>query len=129
MSRMSENVNEPLEDDDDLGEGPFSLPFDPSEYLESPEACALYLDEALKYGDAKFFAKCMGHVAKAVGMTELARRSGISRQTLYDALSGETTPRMDTILGVLDALGVRLAAVAPEPEAAEEEEREAAEAV
>ena len=115
MNKKSESVHDIAEDDDlDLNDGrPISTPFDTSEYLDNAETRAAYLDEALKTGDAQFFAKCLGQVAKAIGMTELARRSGISRQTLYDALSGGAMPRLDTIFGVLHAMDVRLSAVAP----------------
>ena len=85
-------------------------PWDSSEFLDSPEAIAVYLNEALAVGDAQSFAYCLGQAAKAAGMTEIARRAGVSRQSLYDALSGSAVPPLDAVFGVLSALGVRLTA-------------------
>ena len=83
--------------------------FDPSEGLDCPEAIEGFLDEALATGDAKFVADCIGDVAKAVGMTEIARRAGMSRESLYESL-GALRPRLETLRPVLEALGVRLTA-------------------
>ena len=103
-------------------------PWDSSEFLDSPEAIAVYLNEALAVGDAQSFAYCLGQAAKAAGMTEIARRAGVSRQSLYDALSGNAVPPLDAILGVLGALGVRLVASGSTVPAAVEEPAEALEA-
>ena len=84
--------------------------FDCSECLDSPEAMAAFMDEAFAIGDARFVASCLGVIAKSIGMTEIARRSGVSRQNLYDALTGRTTPRLDTFLSVVTAMGLRLSA-------------------
>ena len=67
------------------------------------EAC---LDEAK--GDAAFIAKALGDIARARGMAQVARDSGLSRESLYKALSGERSPDFDTILKVVSALGLRL---------------------
>ncbi len=84
--------------------------FDCSEYLDSPEAMAAFMDEAFATGNARIVADSLGVIAKSIGMTEIARRSGVSRQNLYDALTGKTTPRLDTFLAVVSAMGLRLSA-------------------
>jgi probable addiction module antidote protein len=71
------------------------------------EAC---LDEA--EGDAAFIAKALGDIARARGMTQVARDTGLSRESLYKALSGERSPDFDTVLKVVNALGIRLHAEA-----------------
>lgn len=82
--------------------------FDPTECLTSPEAIALFLDEAAATGDPKFLAHCLGVVAKAVGMGRVAGLAGVNRQALYRSLSGNMAPRMDTFMAVLKALGMRM---------------------
>jgi probable addiction module antidote protein len=83
-------------------------PYDSAEYLDSPEAIAEYLTDALEDDDPNFIAKAIGTAARARGMSEVAREAGVSRENLYRALSGDTKPEFDTIRRVLDALGVRL---------------------
>ena len=83
-------------------------PYDSAEYLNTPEAIAEYLTDALEDGDPGFIAKAIGTAARARGMSEVAREAGVSRENLYRALSGDTKPEFDTIRRVLDALGVRL---------------------
>ncbi len=61
-------------------------------------------------GDAAFIAKALGDIARAQGMTQVARDSGLSRESLYKALSGERSPSFDTILKVVSALGMKLSA-------------------
>jgi len=85
-------------------------PFDPAEYLDSPEMIAEYLTEAFETDDAAFIAKAIGTVARAQGMGAVAESAGVSRENLYRALSGETKPEFETIRKVLGALGVQLAA-------------------
>jgi probable addiction module antidote protein len=82
--------------------------YDSAEYLDTPEAIAAYLTEALEEADPSFIAKAIGTAARARGMSAIAREAGVSRENLYRALSGETKPEFDTIRRVLDALGVRL---------------------
>ncbi|HXW23434.1 MAG TPA: addiction module antidote protein [Xanthobacteraceae bacterium] len=82
--------------------------YDSAEYLDTPEAIAAYLTEALEDNDPTFIATAIGTAARARGMTAIAREAGVSRENLYRALSGETKPEFDTIRRVLDALGVRL---------------------
>ena len=83
-------------------------PYDSAEYLDTPEAIAEYLTDALEEDDPSFIARAIGTAARARGMSEIAREAGVSRENLYRALSGDTKPEFDTIRRVLDALGVRL---------------------
>jgi len=85
-------------------------PFDVAEYLESPEAMADYLTEAFETADAEFIAQAIGTVARAQGMTSVAREAGLSRENLYRALSADAKPEFSTIVKVLDALGIQLTA-------------------
>ncbi len=68
--------------------------YDSAEYLETPEDMAAYLEACFEIadGDAAFIAKALGNIARAKGMTEIAREAGLSRESLYKALSGERTP-------------------------------------
>ncbi len=87
--------------------------YDVAEYLNTPEEMAAYLEACLEEanGDAAFVAKALGNIARAKGMTEVARDAGVSRESLYKALSGERTPSFDTILKVIHALGLELHAL------------------
>lgn len=84
--------------------------WDVVEGLKTEEDMALYLEAAMEDAgdDAAFIAKVLGDIAKAKGMTQLARDTGIGRESLYKALSGEGNPSFATILKVVHALGVRL---------------------
>jgi len=84
--------------------------YDVAEHLRSPEEMAAYLEACLEeaHGDAAFIAKALGDIARAKGMTQVARDSGLSRESLYKALSGERSPGFDTILKVMGALGLQL---------------------
>lgn len=75
---------------------------------------AAYLEACLEEanGDAAFIAKALGDIARAKGMSQVARDAGLSRESLYKALSGERTPAFDTILKVIGALGLKLRAEA-----------------
>ncbi len=87
---------------------------DVAEHLRTPEEMAAYLEACLEEadGDAAFIAKALGDIARARGMSQVARDTGLSRESLYKALSGERTPGFDTILRVVDALGLKLHAKA-----------------
>lgn len=87
-----------------------TTPFDPADYLESDEAVAEYLTAALETGDAAFIADALGVVTRARGMTRIARETGLARESLYRALSAEGNPELATVLRVVKALGLRLAA-------------------
>ncbi len=88
--------------------------YDVSEHLRTPEEMAAYLEACLEEaeGDAAFIAKALGDIARAKGMTQVARDAGLSRESLYKALSGDRSPGFDTILKVIGALGIQLHAVA-----------------
>ena len=88
--------------------------YDVAEHLRNPEEMAAYLEACLEdaNGDAAFIAKALGDIARAKGMAQVARDAGLSRESLYKALSGERTPAFDTILKVLGALGLKLHAEA-----------------
>jgi probable addiction module antidote protein len=85
-------------------------PFDAARYLTSPESQAELLNDALASGDAGYVAQTLGVIARARGMTEVAREAGVTREALYKALSGNGDPRLTTLLGVARALGVTLTA-------------------
>ena len=84
-------------------------PFDPAEYLDTPDAVAAYMTEALETGDPAFVADALGVIARARGMTEVAREAGVSRESLYRALSAEGNPEFGTVMRVAEALGLRFA--------------------
>ena len=88
--------------------------YDVAEHLRTPEEMAAYLEACIEEanGDAAFIAKSLGNIARAKGMTQVARDAGLSRESLYRALSGERTPGFDTILKVVNALGLKLHAEA-----------------
>lgn len=87
-------------------------PFDIADELHDDEALAIYLDEALAAGDPAYFAHALGKVAKARGMSRIAREAGLSRGSLYSALSEEGNPTIDTLMRVMKSLGLRLGAEA-----------------
>lgn len=85
--------------------------FDAADYLDSEEAITAYLNAILEENDNALLAEALGDIAKARGMTQIARDSGIGRESLYKALRNGASPRFDTISRVLGALGVKLVAV------------------
>jgi len=88
--------------------------YDVAEHLRTPEEMAAYLEASLEEanGDAAFVAKALGDIARARGMSRVARDAGLSRESLYRALSGERSPGFDTILKLVHALGLKLHAEA-----------------
>ena len=88
--------------------------YDVFEHLRTPQKMAAYLEACLEEanGDAAFIAKALGDIARAKGMTQVACDAGLSRESLYKALSGERIPGFDTILKVVGALGLKLHAEA-----------------
>jgi probable addiction module antidote protein len=82
--------------------------WDPSEFLDSPESIAAYLEAAFEDGDPALIAAALGDIARAMGMTQLASRAGVTREALYKALSATGDPRLSTFLGVMKALGIKL---------------------
>jgi probable addiction module antidote protein len=85
-------------------------PFDAADYLDSPEMIAAYLTEAFESEDPALIAKAIGTVARAQGMTDVAEKTGLSRENLYRALGGDAKPEFATVLKVLHALGISLVA-------------------
>ncbi len=94
-----------------------TTPFDVTEYLITPDQMAAYLEASIEEanGDAAFIAKALGDIARAKGMSRVARDAGLSRESLYKALSGDRIPGFDTILKVISALGLQLHAGANLP--------------
>lgn len=86
--------------------------FDAAPYLESEESIAAYLTDILQANDASLLAAALGDIARARGMTEIAKSAGITREALYKALRSDSAPRFDTVSRVCAALGVRLVAQA-----------------
>ena len=80
-----------------------------NEARKGDEALVEYLNAALAENDPKEFAKALGNVARAKGMSSVSEVRGVGRQSLYRALSEEGNPRVDTLFRVLEALNVRLA--------------------
>ena len=94
--------------------------FDVAEHLDSAEVLAAYLSEAFADGDPALIAEALNTASRAAGMAEIAKRAGIGRESLYKALRPGSQPRLETILGVVKALGYQLV-VEPLPAPAEEE--------
>ena len=88
--------------------------YDVADHLRSREEMAAYLEAAIEAadGDAAFVAKALGDIARAQGMAKVATDTGLSRESLYKALSGDRNPTFDTVLRVVDALGLKLRAEA-----------------
>lgn len=82
--------------------------FDITKYLDSEEAIALYLEEVLATGDSNDFIIALGDVARARSMTELAKKTGLGRESLYKALSSGSKPRFDTIAKIIEGLGLNI---------------------
>lgn len=84
--------------------------FDPAEHLKDEEDIAAYLTLVIEEGDPSELAHALGIIARARGMSEIAKASGITREALYKALRPNAQPRFDTVSRVCAALGVRLVA-------------------
>ena len=89
-----------------------TLPYDVAETLRTPDEMAAYIEACIEEadGDAAFISKALGDIARAQGMTQIARQTGLSRESLYKALSGDRSPSFDTVLKVIAALGLKLSA-------------------
>ena len=85
-------------------------PWDVVEHLETDEDMAAYLEAALEEGDPALVAAALGDIARAKGMAQIARETGLGRESLYKALSPEGNPEFATVLKVVRALGLRLRA-------------------
>ncbi len=97
-----------------------TTPYDVAEHLRTPEEMAAYLEACLEEAgdDAALIAKVLGDIARAKGMSQVARDAGLSRESLYKALSGQRSPSFETILKVIHALGLELHVEAKMREAA-----------
>jgi probable addiction module antidote protein len=91
-----------------------TTPYDIAEHLRTPEEMAAYLDAWLEEApdDASGIAKALGDIARAKGMSQVAKDAGLSRESLYRALSADGNPSFATVLKVARALGVKLHAQA-----------------
>jgi probable addiction module antidote protein len=87
---------------------PTLVPFDAANYLTDEASVAAYLDAVLEEEDPDLLLLALGDVARARGMTDLARRAGLGRESLYKALTPGAQPRLPTVMKVLQALGLRL---------------------
>jgi len=92
--------------------------WDAAEHLESEADMAAYLEAALLEGDPALVAAALGDIARAKGMAEIARKTGLGRESLYKALSAEGNPEFATVFKVLKALGLELHAQAGSERAA-----------
>ena len=84
------------------------IPFDPAQHLETEEDILYYLEAAMEGNDVKHIASALGDVARSKGMSEIARKAGLGRQALYNALSENGNPTLETLVAVLAALGLEL---------------------
>lgn len=86
--------------------------WDPAEHLKTKKDVIAYLEAALEDGDPALVSAALGDIARAKGMSEVAKEAGLGRESLYKALSAEGNPEFSTVLKVLKALGLRLHAAA-----------------
>jgi probable addiction module antidote protein len=84
------------------------IPFDPADHLETEEDILYFLGAAMEGNDPKHIASALGDVARSKGMTEIAKKAGLGRQALYNALSDNGNPTLETLIAVLNALGLEL---------------------
>lgn len=82
--------------------------FDPAEFLKTEEAVIAYLEAAMEGNDPAHIARALGDVARSKGMSEIAKKAGVGRQALYNALSENGNPTLETLIAVLNALGLEL---------------------
>jgi probable addiction module antidote protein len=87
-------------------------PWDAAEHLTTDEEMAAYLEAALEDGDPALIAAALGDIARSKGMSQIARETGLGRESLYKALSPDGNPEFSTVLKVVRALGLRLHAAA-----------------
>jgi len=89
-----------------------TMPYDGAKYLKTPKQIAAYLEVSFEDGDPQIIAMALGEIARSKGMTTLAKKTGLSREALYTALSEEGNPTLTTLLKVMSALGLHLKAEA-----------------
>lgn len=85
-----------------------TTPFDPARYLDTEDSQIELLADAFESGNATYVADALGVVARARGMSEIAREAGVSREALYKSLSASGDPKLSTLLGVLKALKFKI---------------------
>jgi probable addiction module antidote protein len=84
--------------------------FDPAAYLDDDQAIAAYLSDAFETQDVAFISDAIGVVARAKGMKQIAQEAGVSRESLYRALSSAGNPELETVLKVLASLNIKISA-------------------
>jgi probable addiction module antidote protein len=87
-----------------------TIAFDAAEFLDDEASQAELLADAFESGNAAYIANALGVVARARGMSSIARDAGVTREALYKALSETGDPKLSTLLGVMKALGIKLSA-------------------
>jgi probable addiction module antidote protein len=91
-----------------------TIPFDAAKYLDDSQSQAELLSDALASGEARYVAAALGVIARARGMSAVAQEAGVTREALYKALKEDGNPTLETVMGVANAVGLRLQAVAAE---------------
>ncbi|MFZ0266487.1 addiction module antidote protein [Caulobacter sp.] len=85
-----------------------TTPFDAAKYIDTPEAVTALLEDALATGDAGYVAHALGVIARSKGMTAVAEKAGLGRESLYKGLREGGNPQLETVLKIVAALGLRL---------------------
>ena len=85
-----------------------TYPWDPARYLKTEEDIAAYLNAAFEEGDPAIVAEVLGDVARSRGMAKIAKRAGLGRESLYKSLSKDGHPKVETLMKVVHALGLKL---------------------
>jgi probable addiction module antidote protein len=88
-----------------------TYPWDASDHLETKKDIVAYLEAALEDGDPSLIAAALGDIARSKGMTQIARETGLGRESLYKGLSIEGNPEFTTVIKVLQAIGLRFQVV------------------
>jgi probable addiction module antidote protein len=92
-----------------------TIPWDAAEYLKTEEDMANYLEAVLEESDTALLSAALGDIARAKGMTQIARETGLGRESLYKALSPDGNPAFSTVMKVVKALGLKFHVVASQP--------------
>jgi len=85
-----------------------SAPYDTADYLQTAEQVKSYLEAALEENDPEFFIQALGIAARSVGMAQIAKNTGLGRESLYKALGNGKQPRFTTVYKVINAMGLRM---------------------
>lgn len=83
-----------------------SVPYDAADYLETPEDVKSFLESCLEDNDSEFFIQALGIAARSKGMTEISKQTGLGRESLYKSFGKGKHPRFETVLKVIQALGL-----------------------